>query len=396
MPNLHYMLITWVFVLLAFTYCLFTLSIWYYWERIPFFHCYERSCQKVSIIVPVRNEEANIYALLKDLDEQRWPDQTFFSSEQLEVIVVNDHSEDKTAKVVNAFVCSNIKLSLLNLVLPPGFKGSHKKLAISQAIARSRGEIIVTTDGDCRVPPYWIAVLLSFIKAKQLLMVSAPVIFGSEKDLFQRLQTIEFASLIGSGAACMEAGVPNMCNGANLAFTKQVFVAVGGYGGSMHIPSGDDEFLLQKVHQYYPGQVKFLKSKAAVVSTAAQPNIKSFYHQRKRWAGKWKLHKNLGAALLAVFIFMFHASLICALVLMWFGWLSWIVFVAVIGTKASVEFLFLRSVLSSMNKKLSISNFLLLQGIYSAYAVFFGIAANFGGYQWKARHYSGHLQNHLS
>ncbi len=37
-----------------------------------------------------------------------------------------------------------------------------------------------------------------------------------------------------------------MCNGANLAFRKDVFNEVSGYKGNIQIASGDDEFLMRK------------------------------------------------------------------------------------------------------------------------------------------------------
>ncbi len=324
---------------------------------------------KVSVIIPVRNEAANIRALLADLDRQCWPDGSPLGKTQLEVIVVDDASEDDTAKLVEDFRVNQCSLQLLRLSVPEGFAGSHKKLALSLAIASAGGDVILTTDGDCRVGTHWAASMLLYMQHKNAVLVSGPVTFGGEKKLFQRLQTIEFASLIGTGAACMQAGQPNMCNGANLAFTKEAYQQVGGYVGSMHIPSGDDEFLLQKIFRKYPKQVAFLKSKQAVVQTEAQPDFRSFYHQRKRWAGKWKLHKKISTAMLALFIFGFHAILLVSGLMVLHGMFPVALMLGLLLAKATVEFLLLDSVLQNLDKKLDVPNFVLLQLIYSTYAV---------------------------
>jgi cellulose synthase/poly-beta-1,6-N-acetylglucosamine synthase-like glycosyltransferase len=376
--------------LLTCVYCLLTLFLWFHWRSIRYFYPVRahKPSDRVSVIIPVRNEAANIQQLLADLDRQCWPDGTHFSEAQLEVIVVDDDSEDATASLVEDYTAHCFSLRLLSLDVPAGFTGSHKKLALSQAIRQASGEFIITTDGDCRVQPQWVAHILSFMSCQNLVLVSGPVTFGCEKNLFERLQTIEFASLIGTGAACMQAGAPNMCNGANLAFRRSAFERVEGYAGSMHIPSGDDEFLLQKIFQQYPGQLAFLKNREAVVQTRAQPDLRGFYYQRKRWAGKWKLHKKLSTAALALLIFGFHATLITIALMTMAGYFPLGLFLGILLAKGTVEFLLLDTVLRNMDKKLHILNFVLLQLIYSAYAVFFGIVANFGGYQWKARRYA--------
>jgi len=376
--------------LLTLIYCSLVLWLWYHWRNIPVASpdLLHKSAVSLTIVVVVRNEAQNISNLLTDLDQQCWPCGLLWSPEQLEVIVVDDHSEDGTPLLVKQYAATNYSLTLKKLELPNDFVGSHKKLALSQAIALAKGKVILTTDGDCRVMPQWASLMVSHLYAKGAVLVSGPVVFSGERNFFQRLQTVEFASLIGTGAASMEAGHPNMCNGANLAFSKEAFMHVGGYHGSMHIPSGDDEFLLQKLLLRYPQQLAFLKNKQAVVETQAQPDLISFYHQRKRWAGKWKLHKKVNTALLALFIFTFHTSLLVGAWLVIHQKLSWLAFCALLICKASVEYAMLNDVLKNLGKKLRLLNFMTLQLIYSAYAVFFGIVANFGGYQWKARRYT--------
>lgn len=377
-------------LLLFLLYVSLTLWLSYHWQRMPFFlpSAGFTTGAKVSLIIPVRNEAGNILSLLQDLDAQEWEIGRLCTPDVFEVIVVNDHSEDDTEALVNSFRPKHFALHLLKLYTPSGFSGSHKKLAISQAVAHASGEIIMTTDGDCRVGPRWIISMRQALLGKKAVMLSGPVTFYQEASPFEKLQTIEFASLVGTGAACMAAGKPNMCNGANLVFLKSAFVEVNGYEGSMHIPSGDDEFLLQKLKARYPGRIFFLKCAEAVVRTKPQPDLRSFYHQRKRWAGKWKLHKNPLTALLALFIFTFHLMLLLGAGMALAGRLDFRLMAALLLAKAVAELLLIFPVLRLMHKKLSMLNFLLLQLIYSAYAVFFGIVANFGGYRWKSRSYS--------
>ncbi len=179
-----------------------------------------------------------------------------------------------------------------------------------------------------------------------------------------------------------------MCNGANLSFLRRAFYEVNGYEGSLHIPSGDDEFLLQKLFRRYPHRLAFLKQPEATVRTRAKKTAMAFYQQRKRWGSKWKLHHDYRVAALAVFIFTYHLSGLLVTVLAVSGQYSWWIWGVQLLPKILLEYVFLRSVLKLMKKPLNLISFFLMQLIYAPYAVFFGMRANFGGYTWKNRSYN--------
>ena len=110
------------------------------------------------------------------------------------------------------------------------------------------------------------------------------------------MQTLEFSYLIGIGAAFIGNGRASTCNGANLAYRKDVFYQVGGFTGIDDLASGDDELLLQKVAERFAGRIGFLKHFDAVVYTHAKPTLADFLQQRRRWASKsvkYKDKKNL-------------------------------------------------------------------------------------------------------
>ena len=376
------------FSLLSGLYFLLLLWLYFHWTRIATFEPTDSpnaSFPFLTIVVPVRNESATIGVLLQDLAEQIDKKRIPLS---YEVIVMDDHSTDDTATIVGDFLrASPYPLRLLSVEVPPNFEGSHKKLALRQAIDQSQGEVIVTTDGHCRVEKYWLSAISHFFTRYQPVLLAGPVTFHHEESLFDCLQTVEFASLIGTGAACLRAGHPTMCNGANLAFSRAAFYQVGGYEGSLHIPSGDDEFLLQKMARRYPGRLAFLRQPEATVRTHAKRSALAFYHQRKRWASKWKLHDNYHVAVLAIFIFVYHLTTLLVGVLVLAGKYPGVVFLIQLLPKMLLEYVFLKSVLRSMKKSLSLLHFLLMQLIYAPYAIFFGLGANFGGYTWKNRAY---------
>ena len=164
----------------------------------------------ISVIIPVRNESTNIGPLLDDLSRQQ--------HKYYEVIVIDDHSDDDTAQIVEEHVKRTKNMLWLKNT------GTGKKSALAQGIHSARGTIIVTTDADCRVTENWLAKIAGYFDD-----TSTQMVFGCVKmestSFFASLQSIEFAALVGAGVATAAWGFPTMCNGANLAFLRRVLSA---------------------------------------------------------------------------------------------------------------------------------------------------------------------------
>ncbi|MDQ3392657.1 MAG: glycosyl transferase family 2, partial [Bacteroidota bacterium] len=178
---------------------------------------------------------------------------------------------------------------------------------------------------------------------------------------------------------------PNMCNGANLSFTKKSFLAVKGYEGNTHIPSGDDEFLMHKIYNKYPGKVYFLKSENFIVTTKAKDDLKSLFYQRRRWAGKWKLYSDFKISLFAAFYFLFNLVFFASFLMMIFGEYHFSMFLVQFVARLVVDFVFLRSIMKFLKQPFSVPLFIVAEIIYPFYILILGIASNFGNYEWKGR-----------
>jgi poly-beta-1,6-N-acetyl-D-glucosamine synthase len=202
---------------------------------------------------------------------------------------------------------------------------------------------------------------------------------------FSRLQSMEFLSLIGTAGATLSFGFPSMCNGANLAVRRDVFHEAGGYASNMHIPSGDDEFLLRKVFQLYPDGIEFISNSDAVVKTSSLKTLREFIHQRVRWAGKWRHATSGGNALLAIFIFCFHFSVLLLPLVAFAGRVDGYTVALIIFAKAAVEWLFLKKIADFVDVSWHWPSFILLQAMYPIYAVFIGFISTFSSFEWKGR-----------
>ena len=256
----------------------------------------------LTVLIAARNEAANLPQLLADLQRQTLAPSAF------EVIVVDDHSTDDTAAVINqAALNSAFVLRLLRLADVPGPVCTGKKAALEAAVATARAPWVVCTDADCRLQPNWLAAHQQ-AHDYNAHFVSGPVLLTGQ-GLLAELQGLELAALVASGAAGIMLGEPTMCNGANLSYRRASFAAVGGYAGNAQVASGDDEFLLHKLHAAFPEGIRFLRDEQAIVRTAAQPTLRQLLRQRVRWASKWQHYHTAAPQRLAVLVLSANVAL---------------------------------------------------------------------------------------
>jgi chlorobactene glucosyltransferase len=98
-----------------------------------------RPAPLISVLVPARDEEANIRACLETLLRQDYPN--------FEILVLDDNSADRTAEIVKEMAAGDSRLRLVRgAVLPPGWAG--KPFACHQLARLARGEWLLFVDAD--------------------------------------------------------------------------------------------------------------------------------------------------------------------------------------------------------------------------------------------------------
>ena len=368
-------MLTVLFSVMLGIYLVLVLWFWLGWERLIVFSPESTQLHMaVTVIIPIRNEAENIALLLNDLEYQT------FDASRLQVIVVDDNSDDDSISVVEQYQReSSLNLSLLNLPASTG-----KKEALLAGINQSAIGIILTSDGDCRVGPKWVEAMVNCFK-DQINMVVGPVVISPVNNFFGKMQRLEFASLIGSGAATLGWHKPTMCNGANLAFRKEIFHNVGGYQGNLDQSSGDDVFLMHKIITQYPKSIHFCKYQDSIVQTSPVNTLGNFLKQRKRWAGKWGHYTNVFTRLLAVFVYLVQLSIIFLVILTVYEEIQIVWLLNLLIAKAVFEYFFLTQVMQFFRKRINPFVFLSLQIIYPIYVVVVGLMGFFGKNVWKKR-----------
>jgi len=369
-------------ILLAIAYSI-VISIYCYWflqlKDVPL-NRLKPPATKFTIIIPARNEELVIANCLKTIQLQNYPIELF------EVIVVNDHSTDKTEKVVLSIKASFPSIKLINLADHiNGTINAYKKRAIEIAVAESKNEWIITTDADCEVLPNWLVNFDQYIQDKQPVLVAAPVMFSLTKSWLGIFQVIDLISLQGITAAAVAAGYHSMCNGANLAYSKAAFYEVGQFKGIDHLASGDDMLLMYKIKQQFPGRLGFLFSTEMIVTTAPMPSWKTFINQRIRWASKADSYSEKSIFWVLALVYFFNAFLFLGLIAGIFvsGIYPFILYIVL--TKTIVELIFMIPVARFFVRANTLFFFPLMQPFHILYTVIAGWLGKFGTYQWKGR-----------
>lgn len=229
---------------------------------------------KVSLVIPARDAANTLGTLLQDLHAQQWP------KELLEVIVVDDASTDGTAEIVRSMMRT---WPGLRLVIS---QGEGKKAAITHGVNEAGGEWLVLTDADARCGPKRIARIMEAVATHAPDILLMPVETLGNGSFLQTLQADEQAALLGAAAGMALQGRPLLANGANMAFRKHAFLAVGGYAGDKWA-SGDDVILLRRMLKAGK-HAAYLLHPDVLVTVQAENGMRAFWRQRLRWAGKMR------------------------------------------------------------------------------------------------------------
>ncbi|RLE78416.1 MAG: hypothetical protein DRJ52_10545 [Thermoprotei archaeon] len=116
----------------------------------------------ISVIVPTKDNEKTIGALLESLRKQEYRD--------FEVIIV-DSSSDSTPLIASKYTFTKL------LKIPPVGANAARNLGVKNA----KGEIIVFTDGDCRVPPDWLKKILEFFEKNKTVDVVGGSVYTAKE-----------------------------------------------------------------------------------------------------------------------------------------------------------------------------------------------------------------------
>ena len=323
--------------------------------KIKPFTDYSTPSSFVSVIIACRNEQEKLPALLESLSGQDYPRELF------EVIIVDDNSSDKSSETA-AENKGQIHLMVLKN------KGKGKKEAIRTGINVSKGRLILTTDADCTMGKSWIKTVAAFFEKYSPELIISPVQLAGTDGFFGKFQALEYLSLQGITAGSVMAGNGIMCNGANLAFTREAYLT---HMEDLHfdLSTGDDVFMLHSMKKDNNSAIMWLESSGSIVTTSASSTVFSFIRQRKRWISKWRAYSDRFTIITGIFTLTAILLQLSAFVSLFFN-ISFIwIFLIILVLKSLPDFLILRNTTSRYGKTDLMRWFLPAQLIYPLYVM---------------------------
>jgi cellulose synthase/poly-beta-1,6-N-acetylglucosamine synthase-like glycosyltransferase len=327
----------------------------------------------LSVVIPVRNEALNIHNLLDDLAAQDYP------KERFDVIFIDDHSGDATYQLIKNFSSS---ISIRIFQLPD--EESGKKAALIKGLTEAKTDLVLTTDGDCRLKKGWISEMAEFYSSRPAKLVFGAVLYPAGLTFREMMQNLEFLSLVTSAAGSAGINRPILCNAANMGFDRKLYLQFASRQQSVPV-SGDDIFFLHWMKQHYPDEIHFLKSGSSFVETSPPKSPGDFINQRMRWTSKSRYYRDPCLIITAIVIFIVSFSLLILLAGSTISKLFLQGFITLFLVKCLTDFIFLYTVTAYYKTRYLLKIFLPLEVIYFFYISIIGIAGNLFPFRWKGR-----------
>ncbi|MDR2927142.1 MAG: glycosyltransferase [Cytophagaceae bacterium] len=345
-------------------YCIAIVACFISWRCEPETNCKIQEFPFVSVVVPFKNEEVNLPVLLLVLQNQNYPANKF------EVIAVDDHSTDAFKDTVSAFPNCYIVQSI----------GKGKKDALKTGIVRAKGEIIITTDADCRPTKNWINSTAVVYAVQNPSMIIGPVKMAGGKTFLSRFQAMDYMALQMCGASAAMLRNPVFCSGANLSFRKSEWLEVQNIIEGSKEASGDDVFLL---HAFKKTEKKivFNKNRNSIVTTLPESTLKDFLMQRMRWGGKSRSYSD--ALTIGLAVIVLFTNLIIGISLLFFPFVSNLVFSVCFTSKLICDYLLIKDGRFFYEIKSSFPEFILFSLMYPFYIVYTALGGLFTNTLWK-------------
>ena len=249
----------------------------------------------VSVVIPVRNEEASLPALFAGLEAQTWP--------RIEVLFIDDGSIDSSPALLEDFkrrcrfpvniitIEETITAETITAEATTESAGAdgqrgfvnRKQCALSYGVGKARGEVILFTDADCEAGPDWARVMAQNVCAENTGVVIGPVYKETgPRGLLHDYQRFDHMVRGMYVAAAAGLGAAGGGFGNNLAVRKEALDAVGGYA---NVPPSvtEDAAMISLIRKKTAYRVHAVYDPAVHVFTRCEPTWRRLINQTLRW-----------------------------------------------------------------------------------------------------------------
>jgi len=220
---------------------------------------------KVTVIIPAYNEEKVIEASVRRILESDW--------HELEVIVADDGSKDRTSEIVASCFGDEPRVRLMTL------ENGGKAAALNRALALASGEIVVALDADTQFETTCVSRLVRWFADPKIGAVAGNAKVGNRVNLVTRWQAVEYVTAQNvERRALTRFDAIMVVPGAVGAWRRSALDEVGGYPEDTLAEDQDLTIAIQR------NGWKIAYDEQAVAWTEAPESFRALSRQRFRWS----------------------------------------------------------------------------------------------------------------
>ncbi|HEX5262709.1 MAG TPA: glycosyltransferase [Phenylobacterium sp.] len=219
----------------------------------------------VSVLIPCFNEEKVIESSVRRILASNWA--------RVEVLVLDDGSQDRTAEVVRRAFADEPRVTLM------AFDNGGKARALNRGLTKASGEVVVALDADTLFPSDTLAKLVRWFTDPEVGAVAGNALVGNRRNLITRWQALEYVTAQNLERRALAAlGAVTVVPGAVGAWRRSALEALGGYPDDTLAEDQDLTLAMQRAGW----RVEF--DPEARAYTEAPETVGGLLKQRFRWS----------------------------------------------------------------------------------------------------------------
>ncbi len=275
---------------------------------------------ELVVLIPFRDEKKRIGQLIESINASL--------KHPREYVFIDDHSEDGSAEYIhNSIAVKNYRI----VSLPPSLEG--KKHAIRFGIQQTESTFILGLDADVWFNQDYFCHIsaLPFSDASILPAILLP------KSWWQRF--FELDLVLVNAINCGMTGLhrPLIASGANLLYRREAFLAYDRFDSHLHMPSGDDIYLLRDFRNA-GASIQLVSHPGLAVYSETPQSMNEFLHQRLRWIAKTgDVGDHLSTVLSVVQFVLTLLFVVLAILFLWDG--AWVEGLFLVSGKITLDML---------------------------------------------------------
>jgi cellulose synthase/poly-beta-1,6-N-acetylglucosamine synthase-like glycosyltransferase len=226
----------------------------------------------VTILIPARNEEAVVGRLLHRITQFTYP------KDKLEVVLVDDASNDSTGKIADEFAKTYSFIRVVHR--SPDVGGKGKSSALNDGVRHANGEIVLLFDADYCPQVDIVEKLAGYFVDPEVGVVQGRIVVLNEPTtLVSRLVALERIGGYGVDQLAKDRlGLVTQCGGTMCGIRRSLLEHLGGWDEKMLTEDTDLTF------QAYEAGYKVRYASEAECYEEAVDTWRSYWRQRHRWA----------------------------------------------------------------------------------------------------------------